>query len=131
MLKKILYPMTLITAVALTGCAAPTGTTSTGNTTPTGTAADIGMSIFKTAVDNQCRATLQNQQLWQIASVGMTTQQEEALQSRICGCVSEQAPKQVSLVDMANAAVDPQYRNQLVTKVVVNSIQTCYGSLVN
>ena len=129
MLKKILYPIALLTAVAVSGCAAP-GTTQTGTTTPTGSAADIGMTIFKTAVDNQCRATLQNQQIWQIASVGMTPQQEEVLQSRICGCVSEQAPKQVTLVDLANAAVDTQYRNQLVTKVVANSIQTCYGSLV-
>ncbi|GAA0311157.1 hypothetical protein [Psychrobacter aestuarii] len=130
MRKHLLYPLTLLSALAIAGCAAPNGTTPTGNTTPTGTAADIGMTIFKTAVDNQCRATLQNQQLWQIASVGMTPQQEEVLQSRICGCVSEQAPKQVTLVDMANAAIDPQYRNQLVTKVVANTIQTCYSSLV-
>jgi len=32
------------------------------------------------------------------------------------------------VVDMTNAALDPQYRAQLVTKVVAKSLQTCYAS---
>lgn len=58
----------------------------------------------------------------------MNSEQEEVAKTKICGCVSEQAPQQVTVVDMTNAAIDPQYRAQLVTKVVAKSLQTCYAS---
>ena len=65
-----------------------------------------------------------------IASAAMSDEQEEAVKSRVCGCVSEQAPQQVTLVELGNAAIDPSYRTQLVTRVVAKSLQSCYGSIV-
>jgi hypothetical protein len=124
-MKKILTLTTLLATFALAGC------TTTGNSSASnaiGTANDIGMNVFKVAIDNKCRVEIEKQNAWRIASAVMTAEQREAVQSQVCGCVSEQAPQQVTIVDMANAAIDSQYRVQLVTRVVAKSLQSCYAS---
>ncbi|WP_296404529.1 hypothetical protein [Psychrobacter sp.] len=125
-MKKILAVSALMTSFALTGCSTTGTTANTGNAV--GTATNVGMNIFKTAVDTQCRNELEKQNAWRIARVAMNSEQEETAKTKICGCVSEQAPQQITVVDMTNAAIDPQYRAQLVTKVVAKSLQTCYAS---
>lgn len=125
-MKKLLAVSAMMASIALTGCAA-TGTTADASNT-VGTATNVGMNIFRTAVDAQCRSELEKQNAWRIARVAMNSEQEEVAKTKICGCVSEQAPQQITVVDMTNAALDPQYRAQLVTKVVAKSLQTCYAS---
>ncbi len=131
-MKKSLTLTTLLTTAlatfALAGCATTGPNANAGNAV--GTATDIGMNVFKAAIDNQCRVQIQKQNAWRIASVAMTAQQKEAVQSKVCGCVSEQAPQQVTIVELGNAAIDSNYRTQLVAKVVAKSIQSCYGSIV-
>ena len=94
------------------------------------TANNIGMNVLKSAIDTQCRSQIEKQNAWRIASVAMSDAQEEAIKTNVCGCVSEQAPQQVTLIEMGNAAIDPQYRTQLVTRVVAKSLQSCYASFV-
>lgn len=127
-MKKLLISTALMATFALAGCATTGGNTNAGNTM--GTASEIGMNVFKAAIDNQCRSQIENQNAWRIASVAMTDAQEEAVKGRVCGCVSEQAPQQVTLIELGNAAIDPQYRTQLVTRVVAKSLQSCYTSIV-
>lgn len=125
-MKKLLAVSALMASLALSGCTTTGTGTDAGNAV--GTATNVGMNIFKTAVDAQCRSELEKQNAWRIAPVAMNSEQEEAVKTKICGCVSEQAPQQVTVVDITNAAIDPQYRAQLVTKVVAKSLQTCYAS---
>lgn len=126
-MKKRFASTILLATFALSGCATTDGTNnSAGNAI--GTANDIGMNIFKSAIDNQCRSQIEKQSAWRIASVAMTDTQQEAVKSNVCGCVSEQAPQQVTLVELGNAAIDSQYRTQLVAKVVAKSLQSCYAS---
>lgn len=125
-MKKLLAVSALMTSVALTGCS--TTATNTDTSTAVSTATSMGMNIFKSAVDTQCRNELESQTAWRVARVAMNAEQEEAAKTKICGCVSEQAPQQVTVVDMTNAALDSEYRAQLVTKVVAKSLQTCYAS---
>jgi len=127
-MKKLVLSTTMLAALALTGCASTGATSNSGNAI--GTANEIGMNVFKAAIDNQCRSQIENQNAWRIASTAMSDEQEEAVKSRVCGCVSEQAPQQVTLVELGNAAIDPSYRTQLVTRVVAKSLQSCYGSIV-
>ena len=117
----------MLATLALAGCTTTDGmNTNAGNAI--GTANNIGMNVFRAAVDNQCRSQIENQNAWRIASVAMTDAQEEAIKSNVCGCVSEQAPQQVTIVELGNAAIDTQYRTQLVTRVVAKSLQTCYAN---
>lgn len=127
-MKKLLLSTTMLVTLALTGCA--TNGTNTGAGNAMGTASDIGMSVLKAAIDNQCRIEIEKQPAWRVASVVMSSDQKEAVQSRVCGCVSEQAPQQVTIVELGNAAIDAQYRTKLVTRVVAKSLQSCYASIV-
>ena len=126
-MKKILISTAMLATFALAGCTTTDGmNTSAGNAI--GTANNIGMNVFRAAVDNQCRSQIENQNAWRIASAAMTEAQEEAIKSNVCGCVSEQAPQQVTIIELGNAAIDTQYRTQLVTRVVAKSLQTCYAN---
>ncbi len=125
-MKKLLISIAMLATFALSGCTTTGANTNAG--TAIGTANDIGMNIFKAAIDNQCRVQIQKQPAWRIASVAMTENQKEAVQSKVCGCVSEQAPQQVTLIELGNAAIDAEYRGQLVTRVVAKSLQSCYAN---
>lgn len=127
-MKKLFISTIILTTFALAGCETMGANTNTGNSI--GSATDIGMNVFKAAVDNQCRVQIEKQNAWRIVSVAMTAQQKEAVQSKVCSCVSEQAPQQVTIVELGNAAIDASYRAQLVTRVVAKSLQSCYGSIV-
>lgn len=126
-MKKILISTAMLATLALSGCTT-TGGMNNNAGTAIGTANEIGMNVFRAAVDNQCRSQIENQSAWRIASAAMTETQEEAIKSNVCGCVSEQAPQQVTIVELGNAAIDTNYRTQLVTRVVAKSLQSCYAS---
>ena len=126
-MKKLLLSTTRRATRAIAGCA--TNGANMGNGTAMGTASDIGMSVLKGAIDNQCRIEIQKQPAWRVASVVMSSDQKEAVQSKVCSCVSEQAPQQVTLVELGNAAIDTQYRAKLVTRVVAKTLQSCYSSI--
>ena len=126
-MKKLLVSTAMLATLALTGCATGTSTGTTA-TTAMSTANSIGMSVFTSAIDSQCRSQIEQQTAWRVASVAMTETQQEAVKSNVCGCVSEQAPQQVTIVELGNAAIDSSYRNQLVATVVAKSIQSCYTS---
>lgn len=123
-MKKVLVSTTMLVSLILAGCT----TTGTNTGTAMGTANEIGMNVFKAAIDNQCRSQIENQSAWRIASAAMTETQEEAVKSKVCGCVSEQAPQHVTVVELGNAAIDAEYRTKLVTRVVAKSLQSCYAS---
>lgn len=126
-MKKTFATTLMIASFALASCTTTGGMNNdAGNAI--GTANAIGMNVFKAAIDNQCRSEIEKQNAWRIASVAMSEAQEEAIKSNVCGCVSEQAPQQVTLIELGNAAIDANYRTQLVTRVVAKSLQSCYAS---
>lgn len=125
-MRKILVSTVMLAALAVTGCTTSGTTNNTG--TAVGTASDIGMNVFKAAIDNKCRIELEKKNTWRVASAVMTAEQEAAVKNKICGCVSEQAPQQVTIVELGNAAIDSEYRGKLVTRVVAKSLQTCYAN---
>ena len=127
-MKKSLTSTMMLATFALAGCATTDVNSNAG--TAIGTANEIGMNVFKAAIDNQCRSQIEKQNAWRIASVAMTDAKEEEVKGRVCGCVSEQAPQQVTIVELGNAAIDASYRTQLVARVVAKSLQSCYGSIV-
>ena len=128
-MKKILASTIMLAIFALAGCTT-TGATNNGTGTAIGTANEIGMNVFRAAIDNQCRSQIEKQNAWRVASVAMTEAQQESVKTNVCGCVSEQAPQQVTIVELGNAAIDSQYRTQLVAQVVAKSLQSCYTSFV-
>lgn len=95
-----------------------------------GTANNVGMAIFKAAVNQQCQTQLQNNQYWRLGSVLMTAEKQAEVASNVCSCVSEKAPQSVTIVDLTTAAVDPTARNVIVARAVSNTLQQCVGEFV-
>ena len=125
-MKKLLISTAMLATFALSGCASTGANTNAGTTV--GNATNIGMNVFKAAIDNQCRAEIEKQTTWRVASVVMNEEQKEAVKSKVCRCVSEQAPQHVTIVELGNAAINPEYRVQLATRVIAKSLQSCYAS---
>lgn len=117
-------------ALALGGCASTTGTGVMDANSTIGTANNVGMAIFKAAVNQQCQSQLQNNQYWRLGSVLMTSEKQAEVASNVCGCVSEKAPQSVTIVDLTTAAVDPTARNVIVARAVSNTLQQCVGEFV-
>ena len=94
------------------------------------TASNIGMNIFKTAVDNKCRTELNNQPIYRAGSMILTDDQKQSLEDKICGCVSEKAPKSVTLAELGQVAIDQNARTQIVTSAVSKTISACIGEFI-
>ena len=117
-------------AIALGGCASTTGNGVMDANSTIGTANNVGMAIFKAAVNQQCQTQLQTNQYWRLGSVLMTSDKQAEVASNVCGCVSEKAPQSVTIVDLTTAAVDPTARNVIVARAVSNTLQQCVGEFV-
>ena len=125
-MKKVLLAVAAI-SMSLAAC---TTTTGTSTSTTAGTAATIGSNIFKAAVDNQCRTELNSNNAWRALALTMTAEQQTAMETKICGCVSEKAPQNVTAVDLATAAVDQNARAQIVANTVAKTLTACYSEFV-
>lgn len=112
--------------LVLTACA----TTETATTTAT-TTQQVGMAAIKIAINSKCVTELNNTPAWKKATQLMTGEQKQNIQTDICGCVSEQAPQNVTTVDLATAAIDPTARATIVNNVVTKTIQSCVSEAVN
>lgn len=61
-MKKYLASTVMLATLALAGCTTTGGVNNTaGNAI--GTANEIGMNVFKAAIDNQCRSQIENRVL--------------------------------------------------------------------
>ena len=120
----------IVSAIALGGCASTTGSGVMDANGTIGTANNVGMAIFKAAVNQQCQTQLQNNQYWRLGSVLMTSEKQAEVASNVCSCVSEKAPQSVTIVDLTTAAVDPTARNVIVARAVSNTLQQCVGEFV-
>lgn len=116
----------LASLALLNGCAA-----SPNATDSVGTATAIGENIFRVAIDNQCRAELRANTAFRTVALTMTAQQQDVLETNICGCVSEQAVQNVTVVDMAQAATNPTARGQIIANTVAKTLGTCYSRFMN
>ncbi len=118
-LIAMLAPLTLV----LSACATTDGTMG-GNAMQT-TGQQLGMTALKIGINAKCTTELNNLPAWKTATRVMTDDQKNNVQSEICGCVSEKAPENVTAVDLATAALDPQARATIVSNAVTKTINAC------
>ncbi|OOR91541.1 hypothetical protein B0181_03020 [Moraxella caviae] len=111
-----------LASTLLAGCASTTGNEG---------ASGIAASIFKQAVDHQCRSQLNANQTYKVVTSFMGSESKAKLESEVCGCVSEKAPQSVSLNEVAQAALDSNARTQIVGKAVSNTLQACVAQWVS
>ncbi|MFB2537783.1 MULTISPECIES: hypothetical protein [unclassified Acinetobacter] len=130
-MKKFALAFTTAATMTLTACATTgTGTSGIDAASAAGTATEIGMNVFKYAVDAQCRTQLRNNNTFRTVALAMTPQQQTQVENNICGCVTEYAPQSVTVVDLTQAAIDPNARAQIVSTAVQKTLTACYGKFV-
>lgn len=116
-MKKLicLLPVVFMTACATDGTMNPTATT----------ANNIGMAVFQSAVDQTCRTQLNSRTEYKVLTSVLTTEKKQDVENQICGCVSTEASQNVTMVELAQAAIDPNARATLITNTVNNTLSTC------
>ncbi len=115
-MKKML--LSVLMAGFLAGCAAD-GSVS-GNS---GMA--IGNALVSNMIDNQCRVELNNRPEWRAMALAVSAQKQAQWENQICGCASQEAPSQLSMAEMTQAAIDANARNTIVAKVVTKTVTSC------
>lgn len=125
---KPIISMALVGVLLVTGCA----TTDSGDMASTagGMANAVGMNMLKTAVDQKCRSELNNQPVYRTASMVMTQSQKQALENNICGCVSEKAPQNITLVELSEIAINPNARTEIIARTASKTISECVSEFM-
>lgn len=127
MLKKFIFLSPIV--LMLSACATDGTSTGTGGSSSQNSTQQLGISALKMAVNAKCVNDLNNMQVWKTASQVMTTEQQQNVQTKVCGCVSEKAPESVTAVDLANAAFNTQARTEIAAKAIDRTITTCLAEV--
>ncbi|STZ76490.1 hypothetical protein [Bergeriella denitrificans] len=111
-------------ALALLGACADSAT----SLNTLGSGSGIGSSMVKMAVESQCRTELGKRNEWRLAALAMTAEKQAEWENKICGCVSEEAPNQVSANDLMQV-LSPTTRAQTVASVTAKTVTACVQRL--
>lgn len=106
----------------LGGGSSTTGTTTTGQT-------GITASLIKMYVNNQCATELNKRNEWRLVALALTAEKQAELEGKICGCVSEEAPNQVTAADMSKVLTESG-RTELMATITAKTVTACYKRLV-
>ena len=93
-----------------------------------GNTSNIGANLFSMDVQNQCKTELQSRSEWRLAALAMSQSQQEAWENKICGCVSEEAPNQLTAADLTQI-LTPEGRTRVVAEVGAKTVTACYKRL--
>lgn len=106
-------------AVLLAGCAAD------GRVSE-----NLAREIVSPLVDQQCRTQLNKRQEWQITSALMGNEVKNQWENKICGCVSEEAPANMTNQEMLQV-INPATRDQAVANVAVKTVSACIKRILH
>lgn len=113
------------TALILSACGGTGGNFGGFNA---GTAANVGTSVLQMYVQNQCVTELQSRNEWRLAALAMTQAQQQEWEQKICGCVSQEAPNQLSAAELFQLGSESG-RAQVLTSVTSKTVTACYKRL--
>ena len=115
MQKTLLFTL----AVLLTACAAD------GRISE-----NVAREIVSPLVDQQCRTQLNKRQEWQIASALMGSEVKSQWENKLCGCVSEEAPANMTNQEILQV-INPATRDQAVANVAVKTVSACIKRILH
>lgn len=122
-MRKIKTLVTLSAALLLGACAAD-GSFPGTNGGSGGSAGGISQSLIGTWVDSQCRAELNNRNEWRVVALAMTAQKQKEWENKICGCASQEAPKQLSAAELLQLGTQSG-RTQVIANVTAKTVTAC------
>ena len=89
----------------------------------------IARELISSQIDQQCHSQLNARQEWQLASALMGAEIKQQWENKICGCVSEEAPAQMSGEEMLQV-LNPATRQQVVSNVAVKTVKACFARVM-
>ncbi|MDO4643835.1 MAG: hypothetical protein Q4A74_08335 [Cardiobacteriaceae bacterium] len=89
----------------------------------------VASQIIGPLIDNQCRSELNKRQEWKLASAVMGNDVKQQWENKICGCVSEEVPSQMSTEEMIQV-VNPATRSQVVANVATKTVSACINRIL-
>ncbi len=127
-MKKI--ALTLITATLLTACA-DSGTSVgglLGGGNASSGAASIGKSAVQMYVQNKCVTELQSRNEWRTLALAMSQAKQTEWDNKICGCVSEEAPNQITAAQLPELLTESG-RVKVAAEVTTKTVTACFKRL--
>ena len=127
-MKKI--ALTLITAALLTACA-DSGTSVgglLGGGNASSGAASIGKSAVQMYVQNKCVTELQSRNEWRTLALAMSQAKQTEWENKICGCVSEEAPNQITAAQLPELLTESG-RVKVAAEVTTKTVTACFKRL--
>lgn len=118
-MKKILAVTSL--AYLLAACAADGSFL--GGSSDTGVGG-VSNALISNLIDNQCRTELNNRNEWRIVALAMTAEKQREWEDKICGCVTEEAPNQLSAAELLQLGTQSG-RTQVIAKVTAKTVTAC------
>lgn len=94
------------------------------------TTQQLGVTALKMAVNAKCTSELSNTATWKTASKLMTQEQQQSVQSNICGCVSDKAPQSLTAENLASVALDPNARTQIAGTILAKTMNSCIAEVL-
>lgn len=85
----------------------------------------LTQKMLKPVVEQGCKSELNDSKIWQSAALFMSSERQSSVQKQICGCVSDNALKDVSAKDLAMASFSEEAKNSLIKQAVLNSVKGC------
>ena len=128
-MKKTTSALTL--ALLLSACAGGGGMNLGGLGGSNGggmSATNIGSNIVKTYVQNQCVSELQGRNEWRAIALAMSREKQSEWANKICGCATEEAPRQISAADMSQLLSDSG-RAKVAADVTTRTVTACFKRL--
>ena len=88
---------------------------------------DTGLTqkLLKPVVVYQCGVELEATRLWKVSTALLSEEKRNQLQTKICGCVGENALKDIPATTLLHAVVDEQVKKQVVQQGVLNTLKGC------
>ncbi|RKG31075.1 hypothetical protein [Acinetobacter tianfuensis] len=83
------------------------------------------VKILKPVIERQCAIELNDSRAWKASSYLMTEANKQAFEKEVCSCVGENALNDVGVMEIAQAMLTEEAKNELVRKAVLNSIKSC------
>ena len=85
----------------------------------------ITQKLLKPVVVYQCGIELEATRLWKVSTALLGEEKKNQLQTKICGCVGENALKDIPATTLLHAVVDEQVKKQVVQQGVLNTLKGC------
>ena len=76
-------------------------------------------------VQNRCVNELQARTEWRTIALAMSQAKQTEWENKICGCVSEEAPAQMTSEEMWQV-LNPASRDQVIGKIAVKTVKACF-----